>query len=897
MFFSSSCSTPAGPELDLGHTTHENQGSTPQTPDALPEPAEPSPIEPAPIEPAPDANLCRNVKNGGACGPRGRCWEGRCVPMYCGDGTQDPHEQCDDGNRRSDDGCSMHCTLEYCGDGVLQPGREACEPALEAPGVCNAACILVQDCGNGRLDPAEQCDDANTQAQDGCSPLCTFEPRCGDGKKEPPEECDDGNLVNADGCSASCVKERCGDGIIQGQEQCDDGNRDPSDGCNNRCELPLQDCGNGVLDPGEVCDDGNFANDDACPNDCQLPQCGDGQREGLEGCDDGNQLSGDGCNQDCQPEYNCGNQVIERGEQCDDGNQNNRDDCPNDCQFARCGDGLVEGRETCDANTLPTSNCDAQCRWIEVCGDGRVTASEACDDGNTQDGDGCSSDCAFESCGNGTVEAPEQCDDGNAQADDGCTGCKHDWVSAKCSTCVVQHCQLPAAGGGQNGSRCFLADEACKATLDCYFETGCVLSPQALVPPDGAMGSLACFCGDTPRSACMDELILPDPKGRCAERLYEAFSTRVPASVVRDFLQPDFAAGRANRFANCMARFCHEDCFVNAPRPSCDPAACDDGNPCTRSYCNAQERCVHEPLEDGARCEAGFCAQGKCVQCLQDRDCGEASTCVLAPSCQAHRCVPGLARECEQDENPCTEASCDPDRGCVSASVNEGNPCADDRLCVQGACTATGNQSTRVVIPVSLQGSEFHRTTGLPSWYSSTYAVQRSFYANIEKLDRVAFHCFPLDSVQGLVVGASLRIVQPSGSYQSQHPQELVTYRDLGPGQSCEALANPSTSPRLQFNLKRQLKNRAFKTYGQLEVDASINATGVEPTVSVIELSAAAVEDINRYRAEGQDFPVGVFLEFQGKPSVDDELKKVESVFTGATGDEINELVLEVQPL
>src|SRR5262245_35549670 len=33
-------------------------------------------------------------------------------PPACGDGTVDPGEQCDDGNRMSSDGCSSECVLE-----------------------------------------------------------------------------------------------------------------------------------------------------------------------------------------------------------------------------------------------------------------------------------------------------------------------------------------------------------------------------------------------------------------------------------------------------------------------------------------------------------------------------------------------------------------------------------------------------------------------------------------------------------------------------------------------------------------------------------------------------------------------------------------------------------------
>ncbi len=91
------------------------------------------------------------------------------TPGVCGDGTQDPGEECDDGNNVDGDGCSAVCTDE---------------------------------CGNGVLDGVEECDDGNNVDGDGCSAVCTDE--CGNGVLDGVEECDDGNNVDGDGCSAVC---------------------------------------------------------------------------------------------------------------------------------------------------------------------------------------------------------------------------------------------------------------------------------------------------------------------------------------------------------------------------------------------------------------------------------------------------------------------------------------------------------------------------------------------------------------------------------------------------------------------------------------------------------------------------------------------------------------------
>lgn len=97
---------------------------------------------------------------------------------FCGDGTVNPNEQCDDGNMTSGDGCSAQCLNEFCGDGTTQAGL------------------------------GEQCDDGNTNSEDGCDAQCQTE-FCGDGTTQAGlgEECDDGNTTSGDGCDATCSVE------------------------------------------------------------------------------------------------------------------------------------------------------------------------------------------------------------------------------------------------------------------------------------------------------------------------------------------------------------------------------------------------------------------------------------------------------------------------------------------------------------------------------------------------------------------------------------------------------------------------------------------------------------------------------------------------------------------
>jgi len=53
---------------------------------------------------------------------------------FCGDGTQDDGEECDDGNNTGGDGCAADCTVEpFCGDGTHDDGEE-CSPERPSNG-------------------------------------------------------------------------------------------------------------------------------------------------------------------------------------------------------------------------------------------------------------------------------------------------------------------------------------------------------------------------------------------------------------------------------------------------------------------------------------------------------------------------------------------------------------------------------------------------------------------------------------------------------------------------------------------------------------------------------------------------------------------------------------------
>jgi cysteine-rich repeat protein len=247
-----------------------------------------------------------------------QCVNGLCQSggqAFCGNGTKESGEECDNGGANSDvtpDACRRNCKLPECKDGVVDAG--------------------------------EQCDEGSANSDvlaDACRVNC-LRAHCGDGVRDTGEACDDGALNSntlADACRLDCQLPKCGDGVLDTSEACDDGSLNSNtlaDACRLDCDLPS--CGDTVKDAGEECDNG-LANSntaaDACRLSCGLAGCGDGVRDSGEDCDDGNAVDdGNGCSTICKRQGSCGDAVVQSYfEQCDDDNQTSFDGCSATCQY------------------------------------------------------------------------------------------------------------------------------------------------------------------------------------------------------------------------------------------------------------------------------------------------------------------------------------------------------------------------------------------------------------------------------------------------------------------------------------------------------------------------------------------------------------------------------------
>lgn len=101
----------------------------------------------------------------------GKYTEAQDPLQVCGNGAKEGLEQCDDGDLSNGDGCSSQCTIEKCGNGIVD---EAIGEQCDGTAGCDSSCHL-EYCGDGRMQSAEQCDDGNRVDDDGCSSVCTLE--------------------------------------------------------------------------------------------------------------------------------------------------------------------------------------------------------------------------------------------------------------------------------------------------------------------------------------------------------------------------------------------------------------------------------------------------------------------------------------------------------------------------------------------------------------------------------------------------------------------------------------------------------------------------------------------------------------------------------------------------
>lgn len=693
-------------------------------------------------ESAPDGALC---DDGDACTVGDKCDKGKCVGniVVCDDKNPCTNDFCD-----PKVGCVFVNNNDLCDDGNACTMGDSC-----VNGVCvggqPTTCSDGNPCTEDLCDPTSGCKNVPIDGVP-CSDLdaCTSEDICKGGIcVGVPINCDDKNPCTDDKCDQlkGCIYE-----IVPDGKACDDGN-----GCtfNDKCQQGFCIGEGKVCEDNNPCTD-NKCENDICffpPNEnpcddgdpCTVgDKCVDKECKGLEKliCDDKNPCTDDVC------EKGVGCVFIPNSAPCDDGNAcTGKDQCKEgQCvggAFILCDDGNPCTTDTCDPikgcvytpNNLPCDDGNA-CTTSDLCQEGKCVGGPApnCDDGNI-----CTTDTCDPKEGCKHSFNTEKCDDGNACTDgdmckDGkCVGgkavvcddqnvCTTDTCDAKLG-CIFANNNLPCddkdactVGDYCKEGKCVpgsakVCNDNNPCTKDgCDPSTGCVFKPVT----DGTL------CDDGNGCTKNDQCI----GGKCIGEGQQCDDGNPCTDNKCDEKQgcyyPPNDANPCDDGNMCtVGDYCSKgQCLYK------EKLVCNDNNVCTDDSCDPKKGCVFTnntaPCDDGNKCTSGDkCSNGKCVSgaqiicddnniCTTDTcdpkvgcvytnntlSCDDGDKCTEKDQCSGGKCVGGAKVNCD-DNNVCTDDSCDPKLGCThiynTLSCNDGQSCTKDDKCTNGQCVGS----------------------------------------------------------------------------------------------------------------------------------------------------------------------------------------------------------------
>jgi subtilisin-like proprotein convertase family protein len=312
--------------------------------------------------------------------------------------------------------------------------------------------------------------------------------------------------------------------------------------------------------------------------------------------------------------------------------------------------------------------------WLHVGKSPRCNIVEHCDDSNV---------CTVDACVDNLCQRPPlNCNDNNVCTDDGChtvTGCFHVNNTRGCETgdlCTEDFCQ----GGGcqvgppkvcNDGKQC--TDDSCDPAIGCVFvpdDTNVCSDGIACTWPDlcdaGTCVSTLYQCDDG--HDCTTDVCLGD--GTCNFQVVPGWCLLDGACVPNGTRKPD------NDCFGCVAGTHRTQWTMLA-----NQTICDDGDPCTYQDACQAGACVAvvNPCDDENECTDDSCEPG--VGCRHEehtRPCVAAhcdgSAFIPTAYCAGGVCGTPASVPCN-DGNVCTDDSCDPGLGCVNVANGYTEPC------------------------------------------------------------------------------------------------------------------------------------------------------------------------------------------------------------------------------
>ena len=544
-----------------------------------------------------------------------------------------------------------------------QDGLLPCDAALPVEETCNG---LDDDCDGDVDEPdivdgesVSLCDDGNSCTKDACAAdtgcshenltgvecidgdSCTVGDHCQEGACiGAPVLCDDKNPCTDDLCTITG-----GCDFVPNAAACDD-----TDPCtvNDTCKAGA--CGGFAVDcecdtdaDCAALEDGDACNGSLVCDTAKLPHLCKVKPGSIVACTDPPDGPDAACLEPwCDPATgSCSLVPAHSGNACDDGDACTMGDA---CLDGTCVAGVAVNclddnpctDDGCNAqtgcthpfNTAPCNDADP-CTVTDACALGACTGTGA---PSCDDANPCTDDTCVPGKGCSSTANVADCDDGNA-----CTLGDH---------CAAGQCTSVAITACDDGNPC--------TTDTCDADAGCVYTLNSLPCDDGS----ACTSGDTCKL------------GACAAG-------------------PEVECDDGNP--------CTDD--VCNPKSGClhtaNTAGCDDGNACTPSSTCKDKACVGQgtvSCTDGNVCTDDSCdPKNGCVHAINTAPCSDGNACTTVDTCDKGVCTGQNPLVCN-DDNPCTDDSCNSLTGCVfsanAAPCNDGNACTLDAACKNKVCTA-----------------------------------------------------------------------------------------------------------------------------------------------------------------------------------------------------------------
>ncbi|NUN13438.1 MAG: hypothetical protein HUU55_07365 [Myxococcales bacterium] len=834
------------------------------------------------------AGACVNLPTSGLCDDDSECTTGdscsagACVgtPISCSDGNACTDDTCDPAT-----GCVFSPNTSLCNDGNACTSGDVC-----SGGVCAGTAITCNDnnlCTSDTCNVATGCVFTNNTLACNDGNACTNGDVCANGVCAGSAiVCNDNNVCTNDSCNpatgcvftnntAACNDNNactsgdvCAAGICAGTAiTCNDSNPCTNDTCN--------------VATGCV-----FTNNTAACNDNNACTSGDVCAAGVCAgtavtCNDSNPCTNDSCN----PATGC--VFTNNTSPCNDGNAcTNNDVCAGgSCTGAAivCNDSNLCTTDTCNPasgcvfsnNALPCNDNNA-CTSGDACSGGACAgAVVTCDDSNI-----CTDDTCVPATGCVFTNNSDSCDDGDAcTLNDLCVGgaCVGQDADPSCAP-IDAFCEVSGSAGSQVICPLMLArktqptpfptalqfdilyNDAALAAVQLQDEV-CIVPGvcfKAAVPPTSLQPSgHTVSVNPSPVSswAGSSKVLLAntsDPTAPITVAYLDAALSVVDDPLFMELVvqlkvdispsKPEFLTveniiGATSVAQPMQGEVINKVMVVSTVNIGCasNPSICNDNNDCTNDSCDL--------------------ATGNCVNSPNSNPCNDDDACTSGDQCLGGTCA-GTLIDCN-DENVCTDDSCDPDVGCEytfnTDSCDDGDSCTlgdacDGGVCVAGSvnpacqdvvCEVFGPAGTQVICPLSL--ARLTQSTPLPAALQFNVGFDATAVATIKFQDDLCFG-------PGVCVKADVPPLplQPSGHGVSTFPSVSAWN---GTGSVVIANVSDPTSPITTAYFDAGAIN-GDPVFVELVVQTKVDIAQATPEYIVVDGvigSTAAAEPLNAY--------------------------------------------------